>query len=84
MEGKDMNILTLKFFDDDVILYEYQPEGKGEKGIISYNKKNGAFHVEKSAEEDNKAGYYAKMAQSKIANIVDKKSLPMECVQALY
>ena len=79
-----MNILTLKFFDDDVILYEYQPEGKGEKGIISDNKKNGAFHVEKSAEEDNKAGYYAKMAQSKIANIVDKKSLPMECVQALY
>lgn len=84
MEGKEVNILTLKLFDDDVILYEYQPEGKGEKGVISYNKKNGDFHIEKPAEEDNNSGYYARMAQSKIANIVDKKSLPMECVQAWY
>ena len=45
--GKNMNILNLKFFNDDVILYEYQPEGKGEKGIISYNRKNCDCRVEK-------------------------------------
>ena len=82
MGGKDMNILTLKFFGDNIILYEYQPEGKGEKGVISYNKKNGDLSIEKLAQEDD--GYYARMAQSKIANIVSKKNLPMECVQAWY
>ena len=79
-----MNILTLKFFDDDTIVYEYQPEGKGKKGIISYDKKSGSFKIQKAAEEDSQSDYYAKMAQSKIANIVDKKNLPMECVQAWY
>ena len=84
MEEKDMNILTLKFFDDNTILYEYQPEGKGKKGIIAYDKVNGNFRVEEAAEEDNNSGYYARMAQSKLENIINKKNLPMECVQAWY
>lgn len=79
-----MNILTLKFFDDNVILYEYQPEGKGKKGLISYDKTNGQFQVRETAEADSNTKYYARMAQSKIANIIDKKNLPLECVQAWY
>jgi len=78
-----MNVLTLKFFDDTVILYEYQPEGKGEKGVITYDKKNDVAEITKSAAED-KDNYYARMAKSKVTNIVNNKSLPLECVQAWY
>ena len=78
-----MNVLTLKFFDDGFILYEYQPEGKGDKGIITYDKKNNTTEITKSASED-KNNYYARMAKSKVEMIVNDKSLPLKCVQAWY
>ncbi len=80
--AENMNILTLKFFDDNFIIYEYQPEGIGQKGVISYDRNTDKFSIEKSAEGDN--GVYARMAQAKIADIIGKKSLPIECVQAWY
>lgn len=78
-----MNVLTLKFFDDGLILYEYQPEGKGDKGLISYDKIKKTTEITKSASED-KDNYYARMAKSKVAMIVNDKSLPLQCVQAWY
>lgn len=78
-----MNVLTLKFFDDNVILYEYQPEGKGSKGIITYDKNNKTIEITQSSKEDTN-NYYARMAKSKVASIVDTKSLPLECIQAWY
>lgn len=78
-----MNILTLKFFDDAIILYEYQPEGKGEKGVITYDKKNNKTEITKAATDD-RDNYYGNMAKSKVATIVNNKSLPLECVQAWY
>lgn len=78
-----MNVLTLKFYDGSIIRYEYQPEGKGGKGIIAYDKSNATFILEQAAEEDND-NYYANMAKSKIETLVDKKNLPMECIQAWY
>lgn len=76
-----MNILRLKFFDDDIILYEYQPEGKGVGGIITHNKKDNTTEITKTAVEDED-NYYAQMAKSKVVAIVSNKSLPLECVQA--
>ncbi len=78
-----MNVLTLKFFDDTLIRYEYQPEGEGEKGIITYDKKKNEAEITKSAPND-RDNYYARMAKSKVATIVNNKSLPLECVQAWY
>ena len=78
-----MNILTLIYFDGDIIRYEYQPEGKGKKGIISYNSKEQTATVEERAESDSN-NYYANMAKSKIQKIAAEKTLPRECVQAWY
>lgn len=78
-----MNILTLAFFDDNIICYEYQPEGKGSKGIITYNKKEKTAEITQSAADDSN-NYYARMAKSKVVAIVDAKNLPLECVQAWY
>ena len=78
-----MNLLTLIYFDGDIIRYGYQPEGKGKKGIIAYNSKDKTVTVEERAEADNNQ-YYANMAKSKIQKIVTEKTLPRECVQAWY
>ncbi len=78
-----MNILTLKYYDGSIIRYEYQPEGKGGKGVIAYDKNKETLTVEKTAEDDANR-YYANMAKSKIEKIIDKKNLPLECVQAWY
>lgn len=78
-----MNILTLIYFDNNVIRYEYQPEGKGKKGVIAYDCKNNTTTVEEHAESDSN-NYYANMAKSKIQKIASEKTLPRECVQAWY
>ena len=78
-----MNILTLIYFDDNYIRYEYQPEGKGKKGVIAYNSKDNTVTVEAHAEADSN-NYYANMAKSKIKSIASEKTLPRECVQAWY
>ncbi len=78
-----MNVLTLIYFDNDVIRYGYQPEGKGKKGIIAYRSKDNTTIVEEQAEADNN-NYYANMAKSKIQKIATEKTLPRECVQAWY
>ena len=83
MEGKKMNVLTLLFFDKDIIRYGYQPEGKGKNGVISYNIKNGTVNIETKAEDDANS-YYANMAKSKVEAIIKAKNLPLECVQAWY
>lgn len=78
-----MNILTLLFFDESIIRYGYQPEGKGKNGIIAYDNKNKKAIIEAIAEEDSNH-YYANMAISKVTDIANAKSLPLECVQAWY
>ena len=78
-----MNVLTLKFFDENCIIYEYQPEGNGERGEIVYSKKNDDFAVEKLAVNDENK-YYANMAKSKMRELISKKNLPIECIQAWY
>ena len=53
-----MNLLLLKTLNNDYIVYEYQPEGKGKSGLIKYNKSLGVADVDEVAENDADL-YYA-------------------------
>jgi hypothetical protein len=77
-----MNILKLKEFNDDRIVYFYQPEGKGEYGEIIYAFSENEARIMKRAEENS--DYYANKAMSKIEDCVKRKNLPMELTQAWY
>lgn len=78
-----MNLLFLKGLDSNCIIYEYQPDGKGKKGQIIYDKLSGDMKVEKLAENDTDH-YYAEKAMYKVKTFVSKKNLPMEYTQAWY
>ena len=78
-----MNLLFLKGLDSDYIIYEYQPDGKGKKGQIIYEKSSGNIQVEELAENDTDH-YYAEKAMYKVKMFVSNKNLPMEYTQAWY
>ena len=77
-----MNKLKLKEFNENYIIYLYQPEGRGEFGEVMYIFADKAAKITKRAEEnsvwhDNKAVF-------KVEECVDKNNLPMELTQAWY
>ncbi|MEF9990379.1 MAG: hypothetical protein RR716_07710 [Christensenellaceae bacterium] len=79
-----MNILILKSVDDNTIVYEYQPEGTGMIGIVSYDKKNQIVNIIKKAKDTSSDDLYASKAVNKITEFVKMKNLPIEYTQAWY
>ena len=79
-----MNILRLKHLDGDNLIYEYQPEGKGEAGEILLHMSSQKSELIKKAFGDSENALYANKAMVKIEDFVTKKNLPMEYTQAWY
>ena len=78
-----MNELILKTYNENEMAYEYQPEGKGDKGIIVYSFDKKTASIEKIAlGDDNK--YYARMATDAITQFALKNSIPRVYTQAWY
>jgi hypothetical protein len=77
-----MNILILKEYSDDRIVYKYQPEGKGECGEVIYLFEDGTAKVARLAE--NESAWYSGMATRKVEEFVKKKNLPLDFTQAWY
>lgn len=77
-----MNLLKLKSFDGTYVTYEYQPEGKGDAGIVTLNITTGNSEINKVASEDFETKHYGKKAIYKIEKLLEQKDLPMEFIQA--
>ena len=77
-----MNKLTLKEFNSEYVLYQYQPEGRGECGNVIYYFSEGIAKIIKSAEENSR--WHDDKAILKVEELVNKKNLPMELTQAWY
>jgi len=65
------------------IIYLYRPEKEGEYGEILYSFIDDVATTIKKAEKDM-YGKYGYMAEKKVKECVDKKNLPMQCIQAWY
>lgn len=81
--GDKMNELILKEMNFDHIVYLYRPNGKGNPGEIKYDLKTNEIHVISNAPDDD-TGYFAHKAEKKVKECVNKKNLPMQCIQAWY
>jgi len=77
-----VNILKLKEFDKDHVVYLYQPEGRGEFGEVLFRFADNTAAVTKRAEENS--DWYANKAIFKVKECVKKKNLPMDFIQAWY
>jgi hypothetical protein len=78
-----MNKLTLKEYNNNYVVYLYQPEGKGGCGEVVYSFSEGAAIVRTLAEENST--WYANHAVRKIEEFVKKKrNLPLDYTQAWY
>lgn len=78
-----MNELFLKNYSDTEIVYEYQPDGKGDKGIISYSFDDKTVSIRKIAAGDSNQ-YYARMAMGAVKQIAAKNNIPKIYTQAWY
>lgn len=83
MEETLMNELYLKNYNGNEMVYEYQPEGKGDKGIIAYSFAKKAASIQKVAVGDS-SQYYARMAADAVTQIADKNNIPRVYTQAWY
>ena len=77
-----MNLFKLKEFNENRIIYLYQPEGRGEWGEVLYSFVDGAAIINKRAEENS--SIHDNMALIKIKKQVESKNLPLEFTQAWY
>ena len=77
-----MNILQLKEYNDERVVYLYQPEGKGEYGEIVF------LFAENEAKVAKKAGdasaWHANKAIFKVEECVKENNLPIKFTQAWY
>ena len=78
-----MNELYLKNYSGSEMIYEYQPDGKGDKGIISYSFIDDVATIQKVAPGDQ-SQYYARMAMSAVKQIAKKNNIPRAYTQAWY
>lgn len=65
------------------MVYEYQPEGRGDKGIIVYSFAEKTAYIQKAAADDS-SQYYARMAADAVTQIADKNNIPRVYTQAWY
>ncbi|MCL2772619.1 MAG: hypothetical protein FWD71_04640 [Oscillospiraceae bacterium] len=77
-----MNKFKLKEFNDEHVVYLYQPEGRGEWGEIIYVFADNEAKIIKRAEEAS--DWYANKAILKVEQCVRKNNLPIKCIQAWY
>ena len=77
-----MNKLILREFNLEYVLYEYQPEGRGECGEVIYCFDDKMAQIVKRAGENS--AWHDDKAVLKVEEFVDKKNLPMEFIQAWY
>ena len=77
-----MNILELKEFTKERVIYLYQPEGKGECGEVAFIFTDGVAKLIKRAEEPS--DWYANKALSKVEECAKGKELPLKFIQAWY
>ena len=77
-----MNKLTLKEFNDERVVYLYQPEGKGECGEVVYVFADNEAKITKIAEEPS--SWYSNKAILKVQECVKKNNLPIKFTQAWY
>ena len=78
-----MNELILKEMNFEYIVYLYKPNGEGEPGEIIYDRKNNETHIMEKAPADE-TGYFARKAERKVKECVEKNNLPIKCIQAWY
>jgi hypothetical protein len=79
-----MNILKLKEYSSGQIVYEYQPEGKGEVGEVFFDISKNEGKLLKRASEDSPAALYGQKALLKLEELVQKNNIPLQCTQAWY
>lgn len=77
-----MNILELKEFNRDCVIYLYQPEGKGECGEVAFFYAEDAAKLLKRAQEPS--DWYAMKALTKVEECAKGKELPIKFTQAWY
>jgi len=78
-----VNKLKLKLFNDECIVYLYQPEGKGEWGEITFVIAENKATVTRIAEDSSPA--YAYKATKRVEDCArDKRGLDREFTQAWY
>ncbi|MDR2903454.1 MAG: hypothetical protein LBU77_02970 [Clostridiales bacterium] len=77
-----MNKLKLKEFNEQHIVYLYQPEGRGEFGEVVYEFAERTARITKRASENST--WHDNKAMVKVEECVNKKNLPMELTQAWY
>jgi hypothetical protein len=79
-----MNILKLKEYSAGQIVYEYQPEGKGEFGEVFFDILKNEGRLLKKATEDTPSTAYGSKALLKVEELVQKNNIPLRCTQAWY
>jgi hypothetical protein len=78
-----MNKLILEEMNHNVVVYEYIPEGRGAAGKVVYRFEDKTAEISSRAEED-KTGSYGRKAVLKVEEVVTKKNLPLDLIQAWY
>ena len=78
-----MNELILKEYNNNRVVYQYLPEGKGKPGEIEYKIEEKEATVISRASEDQH-GRYGHNATRKIKEYVKREILPLSAIQAWY
>jgi ribosomal protein L35AE/L33A len=76
--------LFLKEYADGKIVYEYQPEGKGEVGEVLFDTHSMSGELVRRAEEDTDGKTYGFKALFKVEELVKNNNIPLKCTQAWY
>jgi hypothetical protein len=79
-----MNILKLKEYSAGQLVYEYQPEGKGEFGEVFFDILKNEGKLLKLASEDSPTALYGGKALLKLEELIQKNNIPLQCTQAWY
>jgi hypothetical protein len=79
-----MNLLSLKEYADGHLVYEYQPESRGEAGEVFYDVASMQGKLLKKAEGDSVASSYGYKALMKVEELIQKNKIPLKCTQAWY
>jgi hypothetical protein len=79
-----MNLLKLKEYSAGRLVYEYQPEGRGESGEVFFDIPKMQGKLVKKAEGDSGTALYGQKALLKLEELVQKNNIPLQCTQAWY
>jgi len=77
-----MNVLKLKEFSDDHVVYLYQPEGRGDYGEVVFRFTDNEASISKIAGDTS--NWHANKAIAKVKECVGENNLPIQFTQAWY